>query len=1023
MRFGLIRLSFMALLSISQIAHATPVSSTPARTFVGNIDFAVTGATLRANSDAGDSCAVNPSSSATLDDVASGGVITAAYLYWAGSGSTADYNVFLNGTPVSADTQYNENVGANRDFFSGVADVTSLVSGNGNFILSGLTIDSADNSCPVSATIAGWGLVVIYERSIEPFRTINFFEGFQNFWGSSITLSPSNFVIPSSNIDGRFGVLTWEGDSGNSNTRNGVTENLFFDGQSSANQAQTDALNPLNNQYNSTINVNNDTTSYGVDFDVYDISTRLSAGDTSAQTTYATGQDRVLLSLQIVSVTNTPATDLSLTKTHTNNFAQGGNGSFVLTASNLGPLNHTGLITISDPLPSGMTLTGFSSTDSNWNCTGTTTATCTHPGTIAVGNTLAPVIINVAVSDTTVGSFTNTATLSSPMFDPVGGNNIANDPVIVTVPDFSASSKTATDSNGGNLLPGDLVEYSIVINDNTNTPRSVNLTDTVTGLLTNVTVTDAAGGTNLSSGNNIDVQGIPLVAGTTSTLTFTANVVASAIDGAVISNTANLINPVDSNSTPVDANDLTVVVTGPSSGIKPLYLGNIAGGGATTPTLPMSMSRTPLTANSTPVTRVRIRRQDNNRQWLLNPALAASLDLSDAAIPVRLLMRRNANTTVRNIRVSLDYIGASSGFIGCTDVSIGTTGANDLSDTVTRAFSMSISQSDANCNASTAAAISLPAGTQLRLTVDNGPNPTDNGRAIFVYPFDSGLGTSNIELPATSVINVDSVAYFDASYPNGNTLTGASEGDTIYIRSVVSDPFGAFDISAATLTISDANGTDVSTQALDPTAQVASDSATKTYEVAYTLPAAAPQGIWLASVLAEEGTEGTVTHTGQENLSVVGPANLSVSKTIETVSDPSGSSEPKNIPGATIRYTISITNPGPNTADSDSVVVADTLPPQARLLFASGSGDPIIFVDGASVSGLSYSFVGLSSTTDDIEFSNDGGATSITPLVDAATGLDITVPKINHININPKGDLVPTSNPPSFSFELLMLLD
>lgn len=1023
MRFGIIRLLLMALLSISQIAHATPVSSTPVRTFVGQIDFAVTGATLRANSDAGDSCAVNPSSTATLDDVPSGGVITAAYLYWAGSGSNADYNVLLNGSPVSADTQYNENVGTNRDYFSGVADVTNLVSGNGSFTLSGLSIDSADNSCGVSATVAGWGLVVIYERAVEPFRTINFFEGFQNFWGSSITLAPSNFVVPTSNIDGRFGILTWEGDSGNSNTRNGVTENLFFDGQNSTNQAQIDSLNPLNNQYNSTINVNNDTTSYGVDFDVYDISTRLTAGDTSAQTTYATGQDRVLLSLQIVSVTNTPATDLSLTKTHSNNFAQGGTGSFVFTASNLGPLNHTGLISISDPLPSGMTLTGFSSTDSNWNCSGTTTVTCTHLGTLAIGNALAPVTINVAVSDTTAGSFTNIATLSSPTFDPLSGNNTANDPVLVTVPDYSASTKVATDSNGGNLLPGDLVEYSIVISDSTNTPRSVNLSDTVSGLLTNVNVTDAAGGTDLSAGNNLDIQGIVLTPGATSTVTFTANVVANAIDSAVISNTANLINPVDSSSTPVVANDLTVVVTGPSSGIKPLYLGNIAGGGSTSPTLPMSMSRTPLTANSTPVTRVRIRRQDNDRQWLLNPATAATLNLSNAPIPVQLLMRRNANASVRNLRVSLDYVGASSGFIGCTDVSIGTTGTSDLSATITRAFNMAISQSDANCSASTAVPISLPVGTQLRLTVDNGPNPTDSGRAIFVYPFASGLGTSNIELPATSVINVDSVGFFDAPFPNGNALTGAGEGDTIYIRSVVSDPFGAFDISAATLTLSDANGTDISTQALDPTAQVASDSATKTYEVVYTIPAAAPQGIWLASVLAEEGTEGTVTHTGQENLTVVGPANLSVSKTIETVSDPSGSSEPKNIPGATIRYTISITNPGPNTADSNSVVVADTLPPQARLLFASGSQDPIIFVDGATGSGLSYSFLGLSSTTDDVEFSNDGGATTTTPLVDAATGLDVTAPRINHISINPKGDLNPTSNPPSLSFELLMQLD
>lgn len=1023
MRLAIHRLLIAALLCYSHAVNATPVSSTPARTFAGNIDFAVTGATLRSNSDAGDSCAVNASSTATLSGVPTGATVTAAYLYWAGSGSTADYNVTFNSAAVSADIQYSENVGTNRDYFSGVADVTSLVSGNGGFTLSNLTIDSADNSCPVSATVAGWGLVVIYERPSEPFRTINFFEGFQNFWGSSITLTPTNFVIPNSGIDGRFAVLTWEGDAGNSGTRSGVTENLFFDAQNSGIQAQTDALNPINNQYNSTINLNNSTNTWGVDFDVYDISTLLTAGDTSAQTTYATGQDRVLLSLQIVSVTNTPATDLRLTKTHADNFAPGTTGTFELTTSNLGPLDHSGSISISDPLPTGMTFNSFTSSDANWSCSGTTTVTCTHPGTLAVGSSLAPLNINVDVGSGVSGSFTNVATLTPTLFDPESANNIASDAVVVAAPDYSTSTKTATDSNSGDLLPGDLVEFSVVINDTSGAPNSVNLSDTLIGLLTNLVVTDAAGGTNASSGNQLIINNIPIAPGVASTVTFTANVVTNATNGAIISNTANLINPVDSSTTPVVANQLTVVVPGPSSGIKPLYLGNITGSGAGSPNLPMSMSRSPLTADSTPVSRVRIRRQDNNRQWLLTPATATTLELSDAVIPVQLLMRRNANTTVRNLRVTLDYTGASTGFIGCSDVSIGTTGASGLSDTVTRAFSLSIAQTDSSCNPTAATALTLPAGTQLRLTVDNSTNPTHTGHAIFVYPFATGLGTSNLELPATTVINVDSVAFFDTPYPGGTALTGAAGGDTIYVRSVVSDPFGAFDISQATLTLSDGGGTEQLNQALDPGSLVASDSATKTYELAYNVPTGGNPGVWLASVLAEEGTEGTVTHTGLGNLTLVAPANLTVSKSSATVNDPTGSSQPKNIPGATIRYTISVTNPGPTTADTDSVIIADSLPPQARLLFASGSQDPVVFVDGATPSGLSYTFTALASTSDDIEFSNDGGSTTITPLVDAATGLDITSPRINHIRINPKGDLAPTAAPPSFALELLMQLD
>ena len=48
-------------------------------------------------------------------------------------------------------------------------------------------------------------------------------------------------------------------------------------------------------------------------------------------------------------------------------------------------------------------------------------------------------------------------------------------------------------------------------------------------------------------------------------------------------------------------------------------------------------------------------------------------------------------------------------------------------------------------------------------------------------------------------------------------------------------------------------------------------------------------------------------------------------------------------------------------------------------------------------------FISLASTVDDIDFSNDGGATYITPTVDA-NGFDTTSPPINFIRFNPKGE-------------------
>ena len=136
-----------------------------------------------------------------------------------------------------------------------------------------------------------------------------------------------------------------------------------------------------------------------------------------------------------------------------------------------------------------------------------------------------------------------------------------------------------------------------------------------------------------------------------------------------------------------------------------------------------------------------------------------------------------------------------------------------------------------------------------------------------------------------------------------------------------------------------------------------------------------------------------------------------------------GSSNPKSIPGAVIQYSIAVHNLGPGNADVDSIVVTDNLPPQARLLFEAPSMDPLVFSDGPTPSGLSYSFTSLGVSSDDIQFSNDGGTTTVTPQVDPATGLDLTVPRINHLRINPKGSLAPSAQGPSFTLRFRMQID
>lgn len=137
---------------------------------------------------------------------------------------------------------------------------------------------------------------------------------------------------------------------------------------------------------------------------------------------------------------------------------------------------------------------------------------------------------------------------------------------------------------------------------------------------------------------------------------------------------------------------------------------------------------------------------------------------------------------------------------------------------------------------------------------------------------------------------------------------------------------------------------------------------------------------------------------------------LTVVKLAMVQSDPiNGISNPKAIPGAVVEYQFILTNPSSIAIDSGTVLVADPIPEQVALRVANiggvGSG-PVGFTDGVPTSGLTYTFAGLGSTTDDVEFSNDNGMSwTYVPSPDA-NGVDGAV---TDIRINPKGAFAPNN--------------
>ena len=111
--------------------------------------------------------------------------------------------------------------------------------------------------------------------------------------------------------------------------------------------------------------------------------------------------------------------------------------------------------------------------------------------------------------------------------------------------------------------------------------------------------------------------------------------------------------------------------------------------------------------------------------------------------------------------------------------------------------------------------------------------------------------------------------------------------------------------------------------------------------------------------------------------------------------------------------------PYTGTVDADSLSISDPVPANMALRVADydgGNPGPVAFVDGATASGLSYSFTSLGSTTDDVEFSDDNRASWTYTPVDSGDGTD---PAVTDIRINPTGLMAGSLGAGDPSFQVL----
>ncbi|MGW5407013.1 hypothetical protein ACWEVZ_22470, partial [Streptomyces spiralis] len=151
-----------------------------------------------------------------------------------------------------------------------------------------------------------------------------------------------------------------------------------------------------------------------------------------------------------------PTPSLTIDKSHSGNFTQGGTGTYTITVGNSGPGATDGsTVTVHDTLPAGLTASSISG--SGWSCT-LATLTCTRSDILPAGGNYPPISLTVDVAANAPAQVTNTATVTG------GGDSTthtANDPT--TINPSAHPSLTIDKSHSGNFTQGGTGTYTITV--------------------------------------------------------------------------------------------------------------------------------------------------------------------------------------------------------------------------------------------------------------------------------------------------------------------------------------------------------------------------------------------------------------------------------------------------------------------------------------------------------------------------------------------------------------------------------
>jgi uncharacterized repeat protein (TIGR01451 family) len=255
------------------------------------------------------------------------------------------------------------------------------------------------------------------------------------------------------------------------------------------------------------------------------------------------------------------AADLTLSKSHVGNFTRGSTAVWTIPVSNVSLYGATsGVVTMNDTLPIGVTPT--SATGTGWSCSiSGQTVSCVRSDSLSAATSYPSITLTVSVLQSAPATVTNTATIG-------GGNeaNLLNDMASDVATVVSSADLAVTDAASPNpVAAGSTITYTQVVTNNG--PSAADNATLVTAIPANTTFiseTAPSGWSCINPGinntGNVVCTDTNMAGSTSGTFTMVVKVNTGVANGTVITNSVSVASSAtDPNSSNNTATATTVV--------------------------------------------------------------------------------------------------------------------------------------------------------------------------------------------------------------------------------------------------------------------------------------------------------------------------------------------------------------------------------------------------------------------------------------------------------------------------------